>query len=893
MSSDRLAGRKTLKVTSFLEEFEKEELKRRVDIVALFASFGVDLTRKGKSYVGRCPWHEDRTPSLSVDREKGLYHCFGCGESGDVVELVEKMKGVGFREALEYLGKEAGRLPAPAPKKPETQPLAEEPEGHNEAGRLTLTTVVDYYHRRFLESREAQGYLEARGIRKPELYRRFRIGYADGSFLTVISNGQKRHLKELGVLGERGQERFLKRIIFPIFNGSGEAVGLYGRSVQQGSKLKHLYLPGKHHGVFNRSAGRAFEEILLTEGILDALSLMELGIENVQALYGAAVLTDEHLQALKEDRVKTMVLALDNDDAGRRATEELASRLLKEGFAVKKISPETKDWNQDLATGVDPQALKQKIADAPVLRPPESFQEMSVRRERASLLFTFGELHYRVSGLRELFVASLRVNIRAEYLRERFYDNLDLYSARSRAVYSEHLGRLFGLEPKRIEKDLVCILEHLEAERDRRFAAEPEESRPPDLSEEDRRLGLAFLKSPYLFEQIVSDMEALGYVGEDLNKQLVYLAASSRKLQEPICLLLLSQSASGKSLLVDTVRRLIPEEELIAVTSLSDQALNYLPEGALEHKFLVLGEAVHSEAVEHQVREMLSSRELSRMVTVKDEKTGKMKSLQISRRAVVSLVMSTTRADLNPENASRFFLINADESEAQTRRIHRAQREKYSLKRLQQRRSAVPQILRKHHAAQRLLEPLPIVNPFASYLDFPTALVRTRRDHERFVDLIAAVCFLRQHQKQLKRSRETSSGEEIEYIECDLTDYRVAYHIMVGGVLSSTFAELPGTLVRLYEQLRATFREQAKASELKPTEVTLTAREIRRQVNWVGGESVKKYLRKLTDYEYLQVAQGGRRGMRNSYRLAADEPIERLDCSMIPTPEAIEQRLQA
>jgi len=379
-------------------------------------------------------------------------------------------------------------------------------------------------------------------------------------------------------------------------------------------------------------------------------------------------------------------------------------------------------------------------------------------------------------------VASLRVNIRVQYRRERFYDNLDLYSARSRTAYSEHLGRLFGLEPKRIENDLVRILEHLEEERDRRFALEPEESRPPELCEEDHRLGLAFLKSPDLFEQIVSDMEALGYVGEDLNKQLVYLAASSRKLQEPICLLLLSQSASGNSL--------------------SDQALNYLPEGALEHKFLVLGEAVHSEAVEHQVREMLSSRELSRMVTVKDEKTGKMKSLQVSRRAVVSLVMSTTRGDLNPENVSRFFLINADESEAQTRRIHQAQREKYSLKRLTERRSAAPLILRKHHAAQRLLEPLPIVNPFASYLDFPTALVRTRRDHERFIDLIAAVCFLRQYQKERKRSRETSSGEEMEYIECDLTDYQVAYRIMVGGVLSSTFAELPRSLVRLYEELR-------------------------------------------------------------------------------------------
>ena len=97
------AGRKTLEVAGFLEEFEKDEIKARVDIVSLFDSFGVKLVSEGKGLHGKCPWHEDREPSLSVDREKGLYHCFGCGEAGDVVSLVEKMKGVGFREALEYL----------------------------------------------------------------------------------------------------------------------------------------------------------------------------------------------------------------------------------------------------------------------------------------------------------------------------------------------------------------------------------------------------------------------------------------------------------------------------------------------------------------------------------------------------------------------------------------------------------------------------------------------------------------------------------------------------------------------------------------------------------------------------------------------------------------------
>ena len=112
MTTDRLGGRKTLAVAGFLEELEKDQIKGRVDIVALFDSFGVKLTAKGKGFAGRCPWHDDAEPSLSVDREKGLYHCFGCGESGDVVSLVQKQRSLGFREALEYLKAHTGTAAA-------------------------------------------------------------------------------------------------------------------------------------------------------------------------------------------------------------------------------------------------------------------------------------------------------------------------------------------------------------------------------------------------------------------------------------------------------------------------------------------------------------------------------------------------------------------------------------------------------------------------------------------------------------------------------------------------------------------------------------------------------------------------------------------------------------
>jgi hypothetical protein len=167
---------------------------------------------------------------------------------------------------------------------------------------------------------------------------------------------------------------------------------------------------------------------------------------------------------------------------------------------------------------------------------------------------------------------------------------------------------------------------------------------------------------------------------------------------------------------------------------------------SLQHKFLILGEAVHSEVIEHQIREMLSGHRLSRLVVLKDEKTGAMATKTMATKTmtsdvIVSAIMSSTRSDINPENASRCFLVNADESGEQTARIHASQREKYTLQRYYERLHAIPRIIARHHAAQRLLRSLMVVNPFAEHLDFPRSLIRTRRDHERFVDLIACVCF--------------------------------------------------------------------------------------------------------------------------------------------------------
>jgi energy-coupling factor transporter ATP-binding protein EcfA2 len=496
-------------------------------------------------------------------------------------------------------------------------------------------------------------------------------------------------------------------------------------------------------------------------------------------------------------------------------------------------------------------------------------------------LFSIGGLEYRLGGVKPLFVTSLRVNIRAGNGKASYYDSLDLYAARNRSSFAQAVQRHLGEEPARVERDLVRVLEHLEKERDAALLRNGREEKK-ELTAAEKELALELLRDPRLFDRIAEDLSALGYVGETLNKQLLYLCASSRKLEDPISVLILSQSASGKSFLVDTVRRLMPEEDVVAVTSLSDQALNYIED--LRHKFLILGEAVHGEIIEHQIREMLSGKELSRLVTVKDADTGKLQSRIVRTPVIVSSVMGSTNYRVNPENASRCFVVNADESREQTGRIHESQRRKYSLEKLRHGEERARGIVKQHQAAQRLLRKRHIVNDYAPYLDFPTALMRLRRDHDRFLDLIACVCFLRQFQK-----REEHEGD-LTFIRCDAEDYRTAYRIMVEGVLASTVRELPAGAQGLYEDIRGWVRKEAKKQGLGAAEISFTQRQIR-EATGLSHTWVQMNLRHLVSYEYLELVRGGAARTCGYYRLRADEDILTLDLSMIPTPEAMEAKL--
>jgi len=257
---------------------------------------------------------------------------------------------------------------------------------------------------------------------------------------------------------------------------------------------------------------------------------------------------------------------------------------------------------------------------------------------------------------------------------------------------------------------------------------------------------LAFLQRPDLLDQVVADLTAVGYAGEEANKLLGYLACTSRKLDDPLSVLIQSRSAAGKSFLAEVLCELVPPEDLRRYTRVTGQALYYLEEDGLSHKILSIEEAAGAEEAAYSIRALQSAKSLSVAVTTKDPQSGRMRTDEYHVKGPATFLLTTTTSDVDPETLSRFLVLTVDETEQMTARIHALQRESRTVEGLRGRRHA-DAVIRRHHVAQRLLRPMPVVIPYAPFLRFPQKPLRTRRDHRKYLGLIEVVAFLHQHQR--------------------------------------------------------------------------------------------------------------------------------------------------
>ena len=328
-----------------------EEIKSRLDIIDVLSGY-INLKPAGANFKANCPFHNEKTPSFMVSRDKQIWHCFGCGEGGDIFGFVMKMEGVDFPEALRQLASKAG-----------VELRREDPAITSQRTRLMDITeaAAEFYHQILLKRPEAEAarqYLGKRGL-TPEIISEFKLGFAPSSWDVLLRylggkkwSGEDVFAAGLAIKKHSGGgflDRFRGRIMFPINEVSGATVGFTGRLMPEDEKKPDAggkYMNTPQTLIYNKSRviyafDKARQHIrhadlaVVVEGNMDAISCHQFGMKNVIASSGTAF-TDEQIRALKRCALN-LAIAFDADLAGENASRRGIDLAMKEGMNLRVI----------------------------------------------------------------------------------------------------------------------------------------------------------------------------------------------------------------------------------------------------------------------------------------------------------------------------------------------------------------------------------------------------------------------------------------------------------------------------------------------------------------------------------------------------------------------------
>ena len=491
--------------------------------------------------------------------------------------------------------------------------------------------------------------------------------------------------------------------------------------------------------------------------------------------------------------------------------------------------------------------------------PPPPGEELPNEVQGADLILLLEDRRYRVRGWQKtLNPETLKVNVMVSKGDLVHVDTLDLYQAKARASFVRQASLELSESEEVLKNDLGKVLRKVEAMQAEQLtdALKAKEKRPT-LSQEEHAEALALLKSPDLFQRILRDFEALGVVGEEPNKLTGYLAAVSRLLDRPLALLIQSASAAGKSSLMDAVLDLIPEEDLVRYSAMSGQSLFYMGDRSLSHKILAIAEEEGAKQASYALKLLQSEGRVTMASTGKNPTTGMLETHDYTVEGPVMLFLTTTAIDLDEELLNRCMVLTVNESREQTRAIHALQRNRETLEGLLAKVER-ERLLTLHRNAQRLLQPLAVVNPYADQLSFRDDQTRSRRDHVKYLTLIRSIALLHQYQ------REVRTHGALRYIEVIPSDIELANEL-AQEVLGRTVDELLPQTRKLLTMLHAWVQAECGRDGTAQTDFHFTRRQAREAIGW-GDTQLKVHLARLSEMEFL-MAHRGRQGQTFAYEL--------------------------
>ena len=420
------------------------------------------------------------------------------------------------------------------------------------------------------------------------------------------------------------------------------------------------------------------------------------------------------------------------------------------------------------------------------------------------------EIHYTIlGGIRLEGLDRLRVTIKVEVVNRKFQhylnnpdiaalairQNLDLYSI----TQTEKLARLIAdrleVGVTQVTTDLGTVTNELERYRLQQIEEKQQEhsKKVKLLTEQEQQEALNFLKSPCLLQATNDLIGRSGIVGEELNRLIMWLIYTSRNTERPLHKISMGSSGTGKSHLQEKVGELIPDEDKIEITALTENAFYYFDKAELGHKLILIEDLDGILSALYPLRELQSKQRISKTVTIKD-RNGNTKTIHLKVYGPVCIAGCTTKESLYEDNANRCFLIYLDESTEQDERVMHYQRRLSAGKINTQDEARCRQLLQN---VQRVLQPITVVNPYAEQLQIPKEVFKQRRTNAHYLAFIEVITFYKQHQREQKVDEAT--GEV--YIETTIADIEEANQLLKQILLRKS-DELNGATRNYFEHLK-------------------------------------------------------------------------------------------
>ena len=845
-----------------------QELKSRLSIMEVLNHYNIQIDKNNRTC---CPFHDDKNPSMQIYPKTNTYCCFSSNCSagtGDQIEFIQKMEACSKHIALKKAHELIGSSVLPSSKLADV--MISKLDNEKSMGGIFIELQTQ-----LKQNPEAINYLQSRNLNHENI----EVGY------NPITKPIIKDLKNC--------------IVFPLKDKENKIVSFYGRSISNNTDQRHFYLKDRS-GIYPKYPKAETGKLIITEAIIDAATLLQIQSITEQysviSSFGTNGLNEEILNAIKElQNLNEIIFAFDNDEAGNKAVEKYSDELKSQLPTIKfsKLDLPCKDVNETLQahdenifihlleTRLDlffstEKAIEKKEEE------PESFQFLqSTQSKKVLNCQNPDQLQYNTDELLITLLGGISMN-NLDRMRVTLYmrrnphinaaysirQNIDLYQDDLVEKFIRRSAEKLEISTSLISKAIAELTEELESYRLQQVESKKKTTvQKKELTAIEKQEAIENLKRKDLMEWTMQGYEKTGIVGELNNAMILHFAMVSRKHEDPVSVICLSASGTGKSYLLEKVAGCFPIEDIIENTQMTENSFYYYKRDEIKNKIFLIEDMDGVSGVEYPIRELISKKRISKTVTLKDNK-GNLRTITLTVEGPVTFCGCTTKEKLYEDNANRCILIYLDNTKEQDEKVMHYHKEL----RAGLINKTEEQLIREQlQNMQRLIKSMNVINPYAPLIHLPQEVFKPRRTLSLLLSFIEAITLYHQYQSQKEQDSVITHPSHIEW----------ALKFLKESLFRKS-DELNATLRNFLEELKVMLQTQNKTS-FYSQEVRFILRKDPR--------TLRRYLFELQQYGYIKIAGGNKYRKGYEYELTSYANRENIKNKIDEQLEIIMQKI--